>query len=154
MELKRYQFAISVIALVVSIGSATTAAYFSSLSMKLGIKPALILVKDEFDRWTVQNVGNGPAFNILVTCMPHDGDKNGGIWTNPIHFYPISRNGKITLIWMGANPNKIGVSYSDVNNKPHTSITDNDLTTFGGPLPKWTENEIKASWRVTTKYCP
>ena len=135
---------ISIIALVVAIVSTIISVYFSKLNIRTDIFPVLVLAYDPKNGWEIRNIGNGPAINIMVSHQEHGETK----WIKPTRIYPISKDGKVHLKWVGYNPNKIAVTYSDIHKNNYTSITNDDLTEIknGNKLPSWQEDEIIRIW--------
>ncbi len=142
--LNRPEILISSVALLLSIIATGASIYFPNLSLKIGLMPTLVFIYSPSDGWALRNVGNGPALNIVVAYQMHT-DRD---WQNPTRLYPIPQGDKLTLTWVGHNPDKLGVVYSDANNRFYTSICDDDLTNVveGIALPKWKESEIVKSW--------
>jgi len=138
---------ISIVALVVAIASTIASVYFSKLNIRTDIFPVLVLVYDAKDGWEIRNIGNGPAINIIVSHQEHGTNE----WIKPTRIYPIPKDGKINLSWVGYNPDKIAVTYSDIHEKQYTSITDEDLTEIKdtNELPSWKKTEILRIWEHT-----
>ena len=140
---------ISILALVVAITSTVAAVYFSRIKLRTDILPTVVLVYSNTDDWEITNIGNGPALNVMVAHQNHDSDT----WELPTRLYPLPRDGKVAIPWVGKNPDKIAISYSDVHNNQYTSITDDDLTKIyedtyrGTDLPQWEELEVQPVWQ-------
>jgi len=135
---------ISIIALVVAIISTGASVYFSRLNIRTDVFPALVLTYDSDNGWEIRNIGNGPAINIIVSHQEHDSND----WIKPTIIYPIPKDGNLNLSWVGINPDKIAVAYSDINGNDYTSITNDDLTKInkGNQLPSFKDSEIIRIW--------
>jgi hypothetical protein len=135
---------ISIIALVVAIISTGASVYFSKLNIRTDVFPALVLAYDSNNGWEIRNIGNGPAINIIVSHQEHDASD----WIKPTRIYPISKDGDLRLYWVGNNPDKIAVAYSDINGNEYTSFTNDDLTKInkGNQLPSFKDSEIIRIW--------
>ena len=94
---------------------------------KLSVKPVLVFLRRTSDkwevknRWTLRNVGNGPALNILLGEFPFHTNK----WNRFTDCYPISVNSQIDLNWLEYDK-KIAVAYEDVDGKKYTTTIDNN----------------------------
>lgn len=135
---------ISVVALIVAISSTIASIYFSNVSVRTGVLPTLVLVYDSEKGWEVRNVGNGPALNITVAHQRH----NSKTWELPTRLYPVPEGKTVKVTWVGNNPNKIAVVYSDVHDNIYTSITTEDLTKIyqGRELPVWKQSQLHRVW--------
>lgn len=82
--------------------------------------------------------------NVVISHQSHEGTE----WLEPTRLYPLSDGDEVSITWVGHNPDKLGVSYSDAHNREYTSITDEDLTEIfaGRELPVWKESDILRVW--------
>jgi hypothetical protein len=130
-------FAVSVMSLTIS--------YLSSRKTSItGIKPVLVFVYDEEKGWILQNIGNGPAMNIIVAQK-----RVGGEWFNPVRIPPVSKGTEFILTWLGhVNDTGLGATYTDFQDRTYSSTCGNDLSrTFeGNKLRVWKEQEIGRHW--------
>ena len=138
------ELVISLIALTLSVIATIASIYFSNIGMKTNVLPTLIFVYESEKGWTINNVGNGPALNVVVAHQDH-GDES---WKDPTRLYPISEGGIVGIEWIGQNPNKLISTYTDVHNRSYTSLTDEDLTTIKDKKLQhiWNETDIKKIW--------
>lgn len=108
-------------------------------------KPVLVFV-DEPDRgWTLRNIGNGPALNVIVA------QRKDGQWFNPVRVRPMAKEQAETLEWLGrVNDTGLGVVYVDSEGLYYTSTVGAEIlrTYEGARLPGWTEGEIRRYWEV------
>ena len=138
---------ISVIALIMSVTSVFSSVYFSRLGIKTNVLPALVFIYNVKAGWSLRNVGNGPALNVLVARrLSSDSD-----WDLPTRIYPIGKGEEVSIPWVGHNPKLLAVSYQDAHNRTYTSICDNDLTKIqeGKKLPEWDEGSIERIWSIS-----
>ena len=111
-------------------------------------KPVLVFVDDpERQCWVLQNVGNGPALNVLVA------QRQSGQWYNPVLVPPLAKDSVVPLTWLGRiNTAGLGASYSDFEDRRYTSTLggEHSRTYEGNRLPDWSdsENEIRRYWNV------
>ena len=66
---------ISLIALTLSMNAAIYSICFSNIGLKTNVLPTLVFVFDSGKGWTINNVGNGSALNVVVAHQVH-GDEN------------------------------------------------------------------------------
>ena len=144
MAKSKPEFAISLVALVLSIIATISSIYFSNVNLKTNVLPTLVFVYDSIRGWSIHNVGNGPALNVVVAHQNHGEDK----WKAPTRLYPIAKDEIIPVEWVGRNPDKLMAAYTDVHNRKHSSLTDEDMTTISDKdaSKSWREAEIRRSW--------
>ena len=144
MAKSKPELVISLIALTLSVIATISSIYFSNIGLKTNVLPTLVFVFDSGKGWAINNVGNGPALNVVVAHQVH-GDDN---WKDPTRLYPIPEDDVVHIEWVGLNPNKLIATYTDVHNRPYNSLTDEDLTTIKDKdvLRPWNESEIKRIW--------
>jgi hypothetical protein len=107
------------------------------------MRPVLVIVYEN-DAWHIQNVGNGPALDVLVAQKIPNGP-----WIRPVRIPPQSKDGGMHLHWLNSmNDKGIGARYRDVEGRWYTSTCANDLTALaqGDKLQEWTEAEIGRHW--------
>jgi hypothetical protein len=97
--------------------------------------PVLVLFPDEYG-WCVENVGNGPAVNVVIAqgmgstaskglielrkrAVGRDGMARAESWCNPIHLRPV-RSGSKQLVPWPFSTSGVGVSYTDVLGNAYT----------------------------------
>jgi hypothetical protein len=109
-------------------------------------KPVLVFVDDpKRGSWVLQNVGNGPALNVLVAQREFD------YWINPVLTPPLAKDAVFALEWLGrVNTTGLGATYSDFEDRRYTS-------TLGGErsrayehnrLPDWKDGEVRRYWEL------
>jgi hypothetical protein len=135
---------LSLLALVVSLISLVTSSVLSMRTLRTNIKPVIAVLYDGERGWLINNVGNGPALNIVV-CQ-RDPQHH---WLHPVRVPPLPVHGTFELRWLGhENDHAIGVMYEDLHRYKYSSVCANDLTTIndGSIFPKWRENAIGRHW--------
>jgi hypothetical protein len=109
-------------------------------------KPVLVFVDDpERDSWVLQNVGNGPALNVLVAQL------QGGNWFNPVLTPPLATGAAFPLQWLGRiNTTGLGATYSDFEDRRYTSTLggERSRTYEDGRLPEWPDEAIRRYWEL------
>jgi hypothetical protein len=109
-------------------------------------KPVLVFVDDpEQGCWTLQNVGNGPALNVIVA------QRAGGQWFNPVRVPPFAKDTVYQLEWLGrVNDTGLGVSYADFEGHRYTATLGEEIarTYEGERLPSWSDAEIGRYWAL------
>ena len=109
-------------------------------------KPVLVFVDDpERECWVLQNVGNGPALNVLVA------QRQGGQWFNPVLAPPLGKDSAFPLTWLGrADVTGLGATYSDFEDRRYTSTLggERSRTYEQNRLPAWPDEEIRRYWQV------
>jgi hypothetical protein len=135
---------ISVIALVVSILTFALNYRHTLRSTVLGRKPILVFLYDGEKGWTLRNVGNGPALNIISAQKLETGD-----WFYPTRIPSISTDSEFLLSWLShTNISSLGSIYTDSEGIFYTTICSNDLSKVfdGNCLTKWNEEDIGRHW--------
>jgi hypothetical protein len=107
-------------------------------------KPVLVFVDaPEQGTWVLQNVGNGPALNVLVA------QRQDGKWFNPVIVPPLSADSSYPLKWLGrVNSTGLGATYSDFEDTAYTSTLggERSRTHEGNRLPNWSDREVRRHW--------
>ena len=139
-------FLISVFALVLSALSFAVNLWVGRRATIRGRKPVLVFI-DELDAsWTIRNIGNGPALNVLVA------QRQSGQWFNPVRVRPLAKDQTEPLAWLGgANDTGLGAMYSDSEGMKYTSTLGNEVAVSyeGHRLPNWkAESEIRRYWEL------
>ena len=105
--------------------------------------PLLIFTRRSATEWQLENVGNGPALDLLL------GERNfGDKWTNEIiSLYPVAAKTLIPLPRL-KSAKELAVTYKDAYNRKFTSVCDEDTTKvfFYNKFPKWKATDRE--WRV------
>jgi hypothetical protein len=138
---------ISILALIGSIVAAAISFIQTQRTSALSRRPILTIQFDgSIKRWIVQNVGYGPAFNVLVAQQKENDDE---AWYNPVSLPTIATNQSFILEWLGGGATahalvySLGVRYSDFLDKRgesrHFAYTRYDRSYVYPPnrLPNW-----------------
>lgn len=135
---------IAVLALTVSVGTFALGYLQSERSEELQRRPILVFQYDGAQGWSVKNVGNGPAVNVVIV-----GSELGSTWSDPVRTPPIASGGEIQLRWLTSpNLDKLGAVYSGITGSSYNTACDDDLNSFdqvngmsnwpaGGARPMW-----------------
>jgi hypothetical protein len=109
-------------------------------------KPILVFVDDPDEEcWALQNLGNGPALNVLVA------QRAGGRWFNPVRLAPLAKDGSFSLRWLGrVDDTGLGASYADFEGRRYTSTLGGEISRAfkGDRLPRWDDSEIVRYWEL------
>jgi len=114
---------VAIFALLVSAIAITVSVYTFKRTHKTSIKPVLVFSNDiespaERTSWYVQNVGNGPALNVMVGSGEKEGDWEA---ENSVLLPALSVQGRVHLDWIRA-PKALVATYSDSFRQDYTSI--------------------------------
>ena len=141
--------ATSIAALIVSLGSLTFTVLKGRYDQIVGVKPALVFVYAPEHGWQIQNIGAGPALNIVIASLnPAEKIEK---WKHPVRIPPLKKDGTFGIHW---NPHagsiRFGAMYEDMWKRKYTTICQRDLNTIrrGWRLGGWSEEEITAEWRL------
>jgi hypothetical protein len=134
-------------AICISVATAIGSAYFANLQNRTSIMPTLVFVYSDDKGWELRNVGTGPALDPIVSHADHGSEK----WLLPTRVYPLEGNGgKISLFWVGTNPEKIVVKYKDAVGRFYMSTVKEDKTTIAydymEPSPLWDTSQEMRIW--------
>jgi hypothetical protein len=135
--------AISMVALIVSITTLVLNYRNQRKGATLGRKPVLIFEYQRETGWTLRNIGNGPALDVVVA------QRLKGEWFNPVRVPPLSKDGKMTLGWLGhVNNTGLGSIYADTEGLPYTVICGKDRNTHsdGLSIGPWRESDLGKHW--------
>jgi hypothetical protein len=109
-------------------------------------KPVLVFVDDPRSGcWVLQNVGNGPALNVLVA------QREFGYWFNPVLTPPLAKDSGFSLEWLGrVNTTGLGATYSDFEDRRYTSTLggERSRTYERNRLPDWNDREVRRYWEL------
>jgi hypothetical protein len=144
MDWKQY---VSVAALVVSIGSCALSYNLSRSSAITSVRPVLTFQFDVNSGWSIRNVGNGPALDVLVAMKTDDGTD----WTQPMRIPPLSKDGEFGLQKWGVytNARTLGATYTDIQRRTYSTTCTDDLSAIheGNALRVWSDAEIRRHWK-------
>jgi hypothetical protein len=137
---------LSVLPLILS-GLALVVSFLSfQLTAVRSVKPVLTIAYQSDAGWSLTNVGNGPALNVIVAQRRTEGE-----WFDPVPVPPLALGGKIRLGWLDHTSIKwLGAAYNDIDGRQYSSTTTEDLTTVqtGSPFPQWRDPDIRKQWQV------
>jgi hypothetical protein len=92
------------------------AIFVANRAVTRSLRPVLVFVCEVRDKlWCVQNVGTGPALDILVA----EKDRDGQPWARFKRLPPLPRDGKIQL---RSAPSFFAVIYHDGENNTYSTI--------------------------------
>ena len=116
----------------------------SRATARAGRKPVLVFEYDGKRGWIINNVGGGPALNVIVAQKRVNGE-----WFNPVRIPPLARDSHFVPVWLGhVNTTGLGATYTDSENLPYTSTCGNDLSLVRGgkQFGPWQESQIGRHW--------
>jgi hypothetical protein len=140
------------LALLVSFASFAYAFAKGRYDQLTSVRPALVFVYDHDGGWTVQNVGNGPALNVLIVRRPPGAGEAS--WEKPVRIPPLKRDGAFPLHWdPHDNDHALGAVYADMWGRSYTTTCARDLNSISKEhrLHGWAESEIVAEWALRKK---
>jgi hypothetical protein len=134
---------VAVTALIVSVISFSMSYLQSRKGAITGMMPVLVFVYDKDGQWVLQNLGNGPALNVVVAEKANDDAQ----WTHPVRIPPLPREGRFSL-HVNVNTRWLGASYMDIEGHDYsaTCVEDDSRVTFGRVLPHWKADEVQPHW--------
>jgi hypothetical protein len=134
---------VAILALIVSLVSLTLTAVKGRYDQIVGIKPALIFAYDRDAGWQIQNIGNGPALNIIVAQINSVAQSTN--WERPVQIRPLRKDGNFEIHWDRDNDTHgFGAMYEDMWAREYTTICRRDLNRLqsGWHLGRWKAEEI------------
>lgn len=144
MDWKQYA---SVAALLVSIGSCSASLSMSRHTAITAIRPVLVFHFDLKNGWAIQNVGNGPALDLLVAMKT----KDSVAWSHPLRVPPLAKDGEFGLLkWnVYVSARTLGVTYRDIQGRAYSTTCTNDRSSVhdGYSLRSWPDEEITRHWQ-------
>src|SRR5437763_8165811 len=100
------------LALVVSVASFAYAFAKGRYDQVTSVRPALIFVYEPGEGWVIQNVGNGPAMNILIAQKGPEAGAGRANWEGPVRIAPLARDKSFQLHWTAhTNVHALGATY-------------------------------------------
>jgi hypothetical protein len=90
-------FILPISGFIVALGAAAFAIFKGRCDQVVGVKPALVFVYDPTAGWQVQNIGSGPAMNIVLAQAGRADDYKH--WTSPIRIPPLKKDGLFGMHW-------------------------------------------------------
>jgi hypothetical protein len=137
---------VSVAALVVSVISFGLTHRLSAQTATMSVRPVLVFEYSEGMGWSIRNVGNGPALNVVVAERTQTPP-----WLKPVRIPPLPKDGTLQLGWIGhRNVRTLGATYVDISNRSYSSTCTDDLslTEEGNVLGSWRDHEISRHWQL------
>jgi hypothetical protein len=153
----------TIIAAVAIIASLLTFAltYVQSVrAERRGRMPVLVLLPDP-SGWRLENIGGGPALNILIAqgrgpaegggvialrsdAIGPDGSAHNETWCNPVHLRPVAAGGSQQIPW-AFSTDGVGVSFTDALGHAYTLRMSRlgSLIIEKRGIPEWRDDE----WR-------
>ncbi len=142
--------AISVMALVLSATSFAVNLWVGHRAAVRARRPVLAFVDDpDAGCWTLRNIGNGPALNVVVA------QREAGTWFNPVRLHPLAKDQVVLLEWLGrVNDTGLGAGYDDSEERAYTSTLGGEVlrTLEGRHLPDWRAMEARRGRPVVRPY--
>ena len=137
---------IAIVSLVLAVTSFAINFWVGHRAAVRARKPVLVFIDDpERKCWVLQNVGNGPALNVLVA------QRESGQWFNPVMTPPLAKDAVFPLFWLGrTNTSGLGAAYSDFEDRRYTSTLGGERSRAyeHGRLPDWQDEEIRRQWQL------
>ena len=113
--------AASAVAAWLSYSTARRALATSERVRREGLRPALVVVKDKAGKWTLHNVGRGPALNITIAVR-----ERGTAWASRGAFSPQAPGAGLEIPWaVGPRAeHEVGAVYEDaLGDRLHTLLS-------------------------------
>lgn len=107
------------------------------------IRPVLVFTYDNKRGWILQNIGKGPALNIVIA------QKKNECWFNPVRIPPLSANSEFILAWLDhVNDTGLGATYDNFQDRSYSSTCSKDLSRVftKNKLRAWHNAEIGVHW--------
>lgn len=138
---------VSSVALVVSIASFGLSYRLSRDAAITSVRPVLVFQFDVNTGWSVRNVGNGPALDVLVAMRTGD----NADWTQPLRIPPLSNDGEFGLQrWaVYADARTLGATYRDIQQRTYSTTCTDDVSVVqvGNALRTWPDSQIGRHWQ-------
>jgi hypothetical protein len=143
--------AISSFSAIVALFAFAFTMYKGRYDQIVAVKPALVFVYDGDTGWAIQNIGAGPALNIIVAKKEVGADSSGRGWIQPVRIPPLKKDGIFSIHWdLHNNTHGLGATYQDIWERFYTTHCGNDLNSIhrGQHLRTWREADILAEWKL------
>ena len=119
--------AIAGAAFVFSIVSILISIWASKYIAKIGVKPILVFVYDADNGWTVTNIGNGPALNVIFAQKKKGMTFGKGKWIGQTRLPPIAVGGEYVLDWTDHDEDQyFGACYKDIDERRYHTVCGDD----------------------------
>jgi hypothetical protein len=142
--------AVAILALVVSVGSLAFTVFKGRYDQITGVKPALVFEYDHETGWQIQNIGAGPALNIVVAKKEGGINSTTGDWIQPVRVPPLKKDGALSLHWdPHNNTHGLGATCEDMWARSYTTTCGRDLNRIrrGLHLRTWTKGRSRPNGR-------
>jgi hypothetical protein len=107
---------IAIVSAAIALAGAVVAYYAFHRTLRSSARPVLIFSMTSDFLWRVENVGTGPAINLVIL----DTDSKG-LFASVTNCYPLAVGASLDLIWIDACW-KLGAVYTDVYGDTFTTI--------------------------------
>jgi hypothetical protein len=134
------------VALLVGLTSALITWYWNKRNQVVSVMPVLVFTRRVSDVWSIENVGKGPALNVVM----RETDGAGKV-AQVVSIYPISANSQLDLPWL-KSAQTLAARYSDIDGHWYWSECTQDQTTRGrGAIfkdwqPNKREPDLRRDW--------
>src|SRR5580698_10215272 len=88
-----------------------TGGIFGRIAYLRSIRPLLVFIYDETNGWRLNNIGSGPALELIVASA--DNDKK---WSLPTLYYPMGKDGEVRLKGIQI-AEYLAVKYTDIGGR-------------------------------------
>ena len=133
---------VALLALVISVVALIFTIYKGRYDQIMGVKPALMFVYGDSFGWELQNIGTGPALNIIGAIK----ESKDGKWDRPVQVPPLKKDGTLPfpLSVAFSDAHGFGVTYEDMWGRRYTTtcIADLNVIRSGLHLRKWKLGEV------------
>jgi len=136
---------VSVISLVIS----GLACWNAWQARRTSVIPVLVFTRRSSTEWQIENVGNGPALNVLSREKDF-----GGKWKEEIiPLYPIAAKTTINLPWFKSAETLVA-TYADIHGRSYTATCEKDLSGWEhrNLYPSWKGNQ--SEWKARQAQMP
>ncbi len=129
-------------AIVVSIIAITVSYLSVRKSRIIGLQPVLVFCFNRGGGWSVKNIGNGPALNIVFALLNADDQ-----WVSPEGIPSLAVNGEFVFGSFNTQIKIIGWGclYTDISERSYSSLQKGNKTQIikGSLFPAWNYDEIR-----------
>jgi hypothetical protein len=109
-------------------------------------QPVLGFEYDSARGWTLKNIGDGPALEIIVAQRGKD-----QTWQSPVRVPPLGAGERFVLSWLGhANVDVLGATFRDLAGADYTAVCQDDASRIesGNRMGNWAEAAISRHWNA------
>lgn len=137
---------LSVLAILVSLGSLVVAFLSYRHAIVESVRPMLVFYRTERG-WLLHNVGSGAAvYIIVVASIPRA--IPGSRWKEPREVSALGRDQTLALGVYHDRLYDVAASYTDVSGRWYSTVYEDDRNWMskGRLLPEWPRDEVVHSW--------